>query len=131
MTIGGWVLFAFGCLLVIGFAIFTIVCNREKWWVIIISIILALAICIGFYVIGRWYFSSTASGIRAITDQRSELSNGIERTVTVYTGTGSIIAQYKGKIDIEMQEDYVKFDWEGKRYIYYNCFVETIANIPN
>lgn len=24
---------------------------------------------------------------------------------------------------------YVKFDFNGKRYIYYNCFVESIADI--
>ncbi len=31
-------------------------------------------------------------------------------------------------IDIETNDGgYVKFDFDGKRYIYYNCFVETIA----
>lgn len=131
MTIGGWAAVIIGWLIVIGSAVFVISFNYDKWWVIVISVVLALAICVGIYAIGRWYFTTTASGIRALTDQRSELSNGIERTVTVYTGTGDVIAQYKGKIDIEMEEDYVKFDWEGKRYIYYNCFVETIADIPN
>lgn len=130
MTIGGWILVVFGWLCVIGAAIFVCACNYERWWVIVLSIVLAIALCVGFYAIGRWYYTSTASGIRALTDQASELSNGINRTVTVYTGHGEIIAQYKGKIDIEMKEDYVKFDWEGKRYIYYNCFVETIAEIP-
>ena len=24
---------------------------------------------------------------------------------------------------------YIKFDFDGKRYIYYNCFVESIADI--
>ncbi len=130
MTIGGWVLVVFGWILVIGIA--AIVCgfNYDRAWAIVLSVILAIALCIGFYAIGRWYFTSTASGIRALTDERSELANGIERTITIYTGHGEIIAQYNGKIDIEMEEDYVKFDWEGKRYIYYNCFVETIANIP-
>lgn len=131
MTIVGWILFGFGCLTVIGLAIGAIVCNYDRWWVVVLSIVLAIALCVGFYVLGIWYFSSTASGIRAMTDQHSELSNGINRTVTVYTANGDIIAQYVGKIDIEMEEDYVKFDWAGKRYIYYNCFVETIAELPN
>ena len=69
MTIGGWLLVAFGWLLVIGFAVFAIACNYDRWWVIVISVVLALAICVGFYAIGRWYFTSTASGIRAMTDQ--------------------------------------------------------------
>ena len=77
-----------------------------------------------------WYYGNTASGQRALIDQKSELNNGIERTVTVYTADGNIIAQYNGHIDIEVNDGgYIKFDFEGKRYIYYNCFVETIANI--
>ena len=76
----------------------------------------------------RWYFANTASGQRALTDQRSNLNNGIERTVTVYTANGDVIAQYEGKIDIAANDGgYIKFDFDGKRYIYYNCFVETIA----
>lgn len=71
---------------------------------------------------------STASGQRALLDQKSELNNGIERTITVYTANGEVIARYKGKIDLEANEGgYIKFDYKGKRYIYYNCFVETIS----
>lgn len=58
------------------------------------------------------------------------MANGLERTVTVYTANGEIIAQYNGIIDIEGNDGgYVLFDFEGKRYTYYNCFVESIANI--
>lgn len=40
------------------------------------------------------------------------------------------VAQYTGKIDIEGNDGgYVLFDYEGKRYTYYNCFVESIAEI--
>ena len=40
------------------------------------------------------------------------------------------LATYNGKIDIETNDGgYVKFDFNGKRYIYYNCFVESIADI--
>lgn len=64
-------------------------------------------------------------------DQASNLGNGMERTVTVYTANGDVIAQYEGHIDIDANDGgYVKFDFEGKRYIYYNCFVESIAVIP-
>ena len=36
----------------------------------------------------------------------------------------------EGKIDIDSNEGgYVKFDYDGKRYIYYNCFVESVADI--
>ena len=76
-----------------------------------------------------FYWTGTAAGRRAVVDERSDLM-GIERVVNIYTANGDLLAQYKGKIDIaESEGGYVKFDFEGKRYIYYNCFVETIANI--
>ena len=49
--------------------------------------------------------------------------------INVYTADGKIIASYEGRIDIETNDGgYVKFDYDGKRYVYYNCFVETIAD---
>ena len=77
-----------------------------------------------------WYFNCTADGQRQIVDQHSNLSNGLDRVVTVYTADGDVIAQYEGQIDIEANDGgYIKFDFEGKRYMYYNCFVESIADI--
>ena len=67
---------------------------------------------------------------RAVTDIKSDVSGGLQTTITVYTADGKKIANYEGKIDIETTSGgYVKFDFDGKRYIYYNCFVETIADI--
>lgn len=77
-----------------------------------------------------WYYGNTASGRRAMIDEKSELRNGLERTITVYTADGKIIAQYTGVIDIEGKDGgYVVFDFDGKRYTYYNCLVESIAEI--
>lgn len=67
---------------------------------------------------------------RAVVNIKSDISGGLQRTITVYTADGKKIANYEGKIDIDTNDGgYVKFDFEGKRYIYYNCFVETIADI--
>ena len=72
----------------------------------------------------------TAAWKRAVNDIKSDWNNGLDRTITVYTANGDVIAEYKGKIDIaDADGGYVKFDYNGKRYIYYNCFVETIAEI--
>lgn len=93
---------------------------------IIVGVILIFALLFGMF----WYFNNTASGQRALLDQKSDFDNGIERTVTVYTANGEVIAQYTGKIDIDTNDGgYVKFDFDGKRYIYYNCFIETIAEV--
>lgn len=71
-----------------------------------------------------------ASTQRACVDLQSDLAGGLERTIVVYTADGEMLAEYKGKIDIESNAGgYVKFDFNGKRYIYYNCFIETIADI--
>lgn len=128
MTIAGWVLFLVA-LLVIAFAVFFICIDSSptcKKIAVVMGIVAVVLVLLG----ELFYFNRTASGKRAFIDQRSELSNGIERTINVYTANGDIIATYKGKIDIAQNDGgYVKFDFEGKRYIYYNCFVETIANI--
>jgi hypothetical protein len=71
-----------------------------------------------------------ASASRAVTDFKSDVSGGLNRTINVYTANGDLIASYSGKIDIDQNDGgYVKFDYDGKRYVYYNCFVETIADI--
>ena len=127
MTIGGWII----CIL------FSLLAGMGAWAIWAVTDKKALAIFIGIVMVvlifgfGFWYCNNTADGIRAMTDQHSNLANGLERTVTVYTADGKVLAQYKGRIDIEKNDGgYVKFDFGGKRYIYYNCFVESIAILP-
>ena len=70
-----------------------------------------------------------ASMDRLGTDIKSDMNGGLNRIINVYTADGKIIASYEGRIDIETNDGgYVKFDYDGKRYVYYNCFVETIAD---
>lgn len=128
MTISGWI----GCILLAGVAILggaVLWIFAEKKVLKVLSVPATLLVIALIFVIGFWYYGNTASGIRARTDERAELQNGLERTITIYTADGNILKQYEGKIDVEQDQDYIKFDWEGKRYIYYNCYVETIADI--
>lgn len=125
MPISGWIGCIFLGLLAIGGGVLLYV-ETQRFVVSVIAIILAVALIFG---VGFWYYNNTASGIRARTDEQAELQNGLNRTITIYTADGTILKQYEGKIDIEQDQGYVKFDWDGKRYIYYNCYVETIANI--
>lgn len=129
MTIGGWFGFGFFAVLIlcVGIVAAILIENIPGK---IISVVVAILLILGLFFGMRWYFQNTASGQRALTDQKSNLDNGLERTVTIYTADGKIIAQYTGKIDIEGNDGgYVLFDYEGKRYTYYNCFVESIAEI--
>ena len=84
---------------------------------------IALAACL---------LTGCASTERACTDFKSNMAGGLDRVINVYTANGDQIARYEGKIDLASTEGgYVKFDFNGKRYIYYNCFVESIADIPD
>lgn len=132
MTIGGWVSFAIFAILilVIGGCVSLCCFDNDKHAYGIVSIIVTFILCVAIYSGMTWYFQNTASGQRALIDQKSDILNGIERTITVYTADGNIIATYSGKIDIAKNDGgYIKFDFDGKRYIYYNCFVESIAEI--
>lgn len=131
MTIGGWIAFVLFAALILCAGIAG-ACLIENVPGKIISVAVAILLILGLFFGMRWYFQNTASGQRAMTDQKSDLDNGLERTVTIYTADGEIIAQYTGKIDIEGNDGgYVLFDYEGKRYTYYNCFVESIAEIES
>ena len=64
--------------------------------------------------------------------RRQLFARCLERQINIYTANGDLIAQYNGKIDLQENDGgYVMFDFEGKRYTYYNCFVECIANIED
>lgn len=129
MTVGGWILFAIVSFLIlsIGVAIFS---ELDEWWIRVIVVLIAAVLIAVLYFGMTWLYNNTASGSSALIDEQSNLSNGMERTITVYTADGQVIARYSGRIDLAANSGgYVKFDFEGKRYIYYNCFVESIAEI--
>jgi hypothetical protein len=88
----------------------------------ILAVALGLILCLGM--------TGCASWDRMVIDMKSDVNGGMQRTITVYTSDGKELATYEGKIDIDTNNGgYVKFDFNGKRYIYYNCFVESIADI--
>lgn len=129
MTVGGWFLFSFLAVIIVLVAIVVVMACDNKFTTCLTIILAAILIFVTLFGM-LWYFNNTASGQRALVDQKSEFRNGIDRIINVYTADGDLIASYNGKIDIETNDGgYVKFDFEGKRYIYYNCFVESIAEI--
>lgn len=128
MTIQAWLGWGIISVLIIIAAIFICV-EAYSTSAKVNTIVVAAVLIIGLLIGGIWYYHNTASGIRELTDERANLQNGLERTITIYTADGTILKQYEGKIDIEQDQGYVKFDWNGKRYIYYNCYIETIGEI--
>lgn len=127
MTIGGWIAFIFLAICIIGIGWSAAFIMFDDYKIAGIGLAVLCALLYGGFT---WFFQNTASGQRSLVDQQSELANGLDRTITVYTADGSIIAQYTGKIDIEGNDGgYVLFDYEGKRYTYYNCLIESVADI--
>ena len=70
-----------------------------------------------------WWCNNTAAGARAMKDQQSNLSNGLNREITIVAEDGREIFHYKGKCDIETDHDdnYILFEGEDglRRMIYY------------
>mgnify|MGYP006067894979 CR=1 FL=1 len=131
MTIGGWVLFGIITSVVVAIAFFAyLVLDEPSSNVDLIIIALAGVLIFASYKGLNWYFTETASGQRAVVDQRSELNNGLERTINILNADGDVIRTYTGIIDIEGNDGgYVLFDYDGNRYTYYNCYLESIADI--
>ena len=105
---------------------------NASWIAGIVSIVVSigLTVALGFGL--NWYNTSTASGIRNFKDHQSNLSNGIEREITITAEDGREIFHYEGKVDIESNhtDNYIKFESEeGKRYIIYYGIQDTITII--
>ena len=89
----------------------------------IVSAIVATIVAFGIFFGMRWYYSSTAGGLRAMKDQQGNLENGLERTIKVYNIDGKEIWNYSGKMDLAYDGDgsiYYDDAKTGKRTIIYN-----------
>lgn len=77
-----------------------------------------LLVCLFFGQL--WYYNNAESGKRAIKSQESNFKGGITREVKVYDVNGKVIQEYKGKFDIDYDDDRIIFDDEkGNRHVIY------------
>lgn len=69
--------------------------------------------------------SGCASWDRFVKTWSSDVGDGLDRVVTIYSSDGTVIKDYEGKIDVEDTEygNKVLFDLNGKRIIWYNATV--------
>ena len=119
MTIGGWVVFIVVAIIVLACCA-CVGCfigdETGAVWGLLFGVVICVFIFAGF----NWYYSSTASGSRAMKSQDSNFNMGIKRKVTVYDMEGDIIKEYEGTFDIEYDDDRILFDDEkGQRHIIY------------
>ena len=137
MTIKGWAIFGIvtACVIVFTAVAFLFVnenmARSKKWIFTSLGVVLvAGSLIIGAFAGLHWYYTETAEGRRAVIDQQSNINNGLERTINILNADGEVIRTYTGVIDIEGNDGgYVVFDYNGRRYTYYNCYLESIADI--
>lgn len=122
MTIGAIVLnivITIG-VIILGLIIADYFYREDELAICITSLLVAILIIAGIWGISVWYYGNTEGGKRALKSQESNLSGGITREVKVYDVEGDVIATYKGRFDIEYDNDRVLFDDEkGNRHIIY------------
>lgn len=93
----------------------------------IITLLVCLIFFIGTLFGFKWYYGSTASGMRALKDQESNFNQGLNREITITAEDGREIYHYKGKCDIETQDRYILFEGDdGLRRTIYWGITDTI-----
>jgi hypothetical protein len=119
MTVGGIVLGIIASVLIIIVA-FSICAYFEDIKIGAAVVLGAIVCLVGLWYSIHWYYTSTASGLRAVKTQDSEFNNGIERQILVYDMDGDVIEEFRGKFDVEYTDERILFDDEtGCRHIIY------------
>ena len=93
----------------------------------IIALLVCLLVWLGAFFGLKWYYGSTASGARALKDQQSNLNLCLNREIPIAAEDGIEVYHYKGKCDIETQDQYILFEGEdGLRRTIYWGITDTI-----
>ena len=122
MTVGGIVLCIVGTIVVLfiaGLIAYSLMDNYYKIGALGV-VAVGMALIAGIWVFGNWWYTSTEEGKRALKTQDSNFNGGITREVMVYDMDGDLLAEYRGKFDIEYSDERIMFDDEnGQRHIIY------------
>ena len=93
----------------------------------VIVLLVCVMIWVGAFFGFKWYYNSTASGMRALKDQQSNFNQGLNREITITAEDGREIYHYTGKCDIETQNHYILFEGDdGLRRTIYWGITDTI-----
>lgn len=130
MTIGAIVFDIVILIIVICTAIYMGI-DMESKSASIITILIGIIVTACIFGGQLWYYNNSESGKRALKTQKSNYTGGITREVKIYDVNGKVMREYKGKFDIEYDNDRILFDDEkGNRHIiYYTTGTVTIDEI--
>ena len=118
ITIGGWILIGF--IFIIGIILSVMRFIDSETGAGILFIIATLIVTLGLMFFMNWYNTNTASGARNYNTYKSEMNNGIERTIDIYNAEGELRYHFEGTVDIddESQAYTLFFDTQdGQRMI--------------
>ena len=76
--------------------------------------IAATVLCLTLFATGLTGCSSWSRDVKSI---KSDLTGGLNRTVSVYAQDGTLIKSWTGKFDVSESTDETFFDIDGKRVI--------------
>ena len=126
LTIGQWFIAGVLAIITIFLGIY-LYKDYAEGATVAVTFIIGAIITVGYVLFMNWYNTSTADGARTMKDYKSNLNNGLERTVEIYAEDGRQIYSYEGKIDIEDNPNYILFEDEnGKRHIIYYGALDTV-----
>lgn len=125
MTIAAWITVIILGIIGLGITAFLFISDEKTWGIIagLITIIVVGGLILGL----SWFYANTGSGVRAMKDQQSNLNNGINRNIKVIENDGFVSYEFSGKADLEMHNDYIVFECDGKRTIIYKSYTSTIV----
>ena len=96
--------------------------EKSKFKKVIIISITIITLLLYMFVL-----CNCASCDREMKTCSSDINNGMDRIINVYNYQGEKIATFEGFLDVQANEGgEVLFDYQGKRYVYYNFQVEVI-----
>jgi len=125
LTLGQWIFV--GIMAVVAVCLIGYFCYQDEPRPAVLTFILALVIIVVFIIFNSWYNTSTANGARNYKDYKSNIENGLDRSVDIYAEDGRQIYHYDGKIDIEDNNGYILFEDENhKRHIIYYGALDTV-----
>lgn len=121
MTIGAIILDLCLLITILGVSI-GIYCNAYENEIrnAIITFVVGIIILSGIIGFQFYYYNNLESGKRALKTQQSEFKGGLKREIVVYDVNGKVIERFKGKFDVEYDDDRILFDDEkGNRHVIY------------
>jgi len=76
----------------------------------VVGSVLSLVVIVGVVAGGIWWINNTAHGARMQLTWEAEMNVGLERNVQVFTATGELVYEYRGRFDVDQNDHRIIID---------------------